>query len=261
MGAFASAEVINEEFFEFVNYVAKYNKTYESVDDFNFRKEQFLRTHAFIQENNNSSEQTHVAGHNKFSDWTEEEFKALMTTRVHHSIEDIPKRVPELNGDLPKAVDWRAEGKVSDVKDQGSCGSCWAFSTTGAVESAFAINFPSTSMGMQLFSEQQLVDCAGGEYLNGGCNGGWYYWAYQYLRHNYLESEDDYPYVGKDGKCAYDADNGIVGVSAYNLVSDLGTGGERTAIAAALATTPSNVAVAAGNKYFQTYSSGVLSST
>ena len=105
-------------------------------------------------------------------------------------------------------------------------------------------------MEMQLFSEQQLVDCAGGEFLNGGCNGGWYYWAYQYLRHNLLESETDYPYTAKDGTCAYDADKGLVGVNAYNLVSDLGTGGLRTAIAAALNVGPSNVAVAAGNRYF-----------
>ena len=115
---------------------------------------------------------------------------------------------------------------------------------------------------MQLFSEQQLVDCAGGDFLNGGCNGGWYYWAYQYLRHSAkLSSEDDYPYTGKDETCKYQADKGIIGVTAYSLVTDLGTGGERTAITAAIATTPSNVALAAGNDYFRTYSSGVLAST
>ena len=116
-------------------------------------------------------------------------------------------------------------------------------------------------MDMQTFSEQQLVDCAGGDFLNGGCNGGWYYWAYQYLRHNLLESEADYAYTAKDGECKYDESKGLVGVSAYNLVTDLGTGGERTAIAAALTVNPSNVAVAAGNDYFRTYESGVLAST
>ena len=95
-----------------------------------------------------------------------------------------------------------------------------------------------------------MVDCAGGEWLNGGCNGGWYYWAYQYLRENLLESEADYPYTGKDGDCTADKSKGLVGVSNYTLVSDLGTGGERTAIAAALNVGPSNVAVAAGNRYF-----------
>ena len=64
---------------------------------------------------------------------------------------DIVKSVPEVQGDLPASVDWRDEGKVSIVKDQGSCGSCWAFSTTGAVESAWAIANPDSEM--QLFSE------------------------------------------------------------------------------------------------------------
>lgn len=108
-----------------------------------------------------------------------------------------------------------------------------------------------------------MVDCAGGEYLNDGCHGGWYYWAYQYLRHNGLESETDYPYVGTDQTCAYDATKAVANskTPAFSLVTDLGTGGTRAAIQAAIATTPSNVAVAAGNKYFQTYSSGILTST
>ena len=79
---------------------------------------------------------------------------------------------------------------VSPVKDQGHCGSCWAFSTVGAVESAYAIKHGVIeSMGVLEFSEQQLVDCAGGEYLNEGCNGGMEYWAYNYLRNTTLEFE------------------------------------------------------------------------
>ena len=89
---------------------------------------------------------------------------------------NMEKYVPQINGDIPASLDWRTEGKVTAVKDQGHCGSCWAFSTTGAIESAWAIAFPDEEMVS--LSEQQLVDCAGGEYLNGGCNGGWYYWAY-----------------------------------------------------------------------------------
>lgn len=172
---------------------------------------------------------------------------------------DIVKSVPEVQGDLPASVDWRDEGKVSIVKDQGSCGSCWAFSTTGAVESAWAIANPDSEM--QLFSESQLVDCATGEWLSSGCNGGWYYWAYDYLRSYKLETEADYPYTPSDQACAYDASKGVTNVSSYSCVSDLGTGGTRTAIQAAIAQGPSNVAVAAGNQYFQTYTGGVLSST
>ena len=256
----ASAEVLSAEFLQFIDYVAKFNKTYETVEDFDFRKEQWLKTHAFIQENNNSGA-THTAGHNKFSDWSEEEFKAIQGLRSHHSAGlEVTVQTPELK-DTPAAVDWRTSNKVSAVKDQGSCGSCWAFSTTGAVESAYAIKWGGDVT--TLFSEQQLVDCAGGEYLNGGCNGGWYYWAYQYLREYGFETEEEYPYTAKDGTCNYDSAKRVAssGVASYSLVTDLGTGGDRTAIKAAIAKGPANVAVAAGNKHFQTYSSGILTST
>ena len=248
IAAIASAEALSEEFLAFVNFVAKYNKTYESVEEFDMRFEAFKRTHASIAEINESNEHGHVAGHNKFSDWTEEEFKSIMGLKTPTEMPNMEKYVPEINGDLPASLDWRTEGKVSAVKDQGQCGSCWAFSTTGAIESAWAIAFPDEDMVS--LSEQQLVDCAGGEFLNGGCNGGWYYWAYQYARTNAMEQEADYGYTAKDGTCQYDASKGVVNTPAYNCVSDLGTGGERTAIQGALMNGPANVAVAAGNIYF-----------
>merc|ERR1712151_193373 len=140
MGA-VSAEVMTADFMEFINYVSKYNKTYESVEEFDHRFEQWLRVHMFIKVNNSSREATHVAGHNKFSDWSEEEFKAMMGLKSHESAGlDVPMKIPEVNGDLPDSIDWRSENKVTAVKDQGSCGSCWAFSTTVAIESAYAIN-------------------------------------------------------------------------------------------------------------------------
>ena len=204
---------------------------------------------------------THVAGHNKFSDWTEEEFKAIQGLRPHHMAGlNLEVKTPELK-DTPAEVDWRTSNNVSDVKDQGSCGSCWAFSSTGAVEAAYSIKW-NTNANENLFSEQQLVDCSGGDFLNGGCNGGWYYWAYQYAREYGFEHEADYPYTAKDGTCSYDASKRVAssGVASYDLVTDLGTGGLRSAITAALAQGPANVAVAAGNRYFQTYTSGILSS-
>ena len=74
LGTISSAEFAITSSMEFVSYIAMHNKNYDSVDEYNLRREQFARTHAFIQEHNNSTENVHRAAHNKFSDWTEEEF-------------------------------------------------------------------------------------------------------------------------------------------------------------------------------------------
>ena len=135
----ASAELFLAEDLQFINYAAKYNKHYGSMVDFNHRREQFLKTHAFIQENNNSGNSTHIAAHNKFSDYTEDEFKAMMNGRKAQTLPShIEQKIPV--GDAPASVDWRTTGNVTPVQDQGSCGSCWTFSTTGVLESAYSID-------------------------------------------------------------------------------------------------------------------------
>jgi len=99
--------------------------------------------------------------------------------------------------EYPSSVDWRDSGAVTAVKNQGSCGSCWAFSSTGALESAVFIKTGS----LPLLSEQQLVDCSS-SFGNNGCGGGWYYYAYNYLHSSSLETEAEYPYKGTDNYCA-----------------------------------------------------------
>jgi len=93
--------------------------------------------------------------------------------------------------DLPTWLDWRAKGAVTRVKDQGQCGSCWAFSTTGSLEGAHFI----AERELESFSEQQLVDCARGATSNHGCNGGNPLWAFKYLKGNQAERESSYPYT------------------------------------------------------------------
>jgi len=90
-------------------------------------------------------------------------------------------------------------GGVSPVKDQASCGSCWTFSTTGALESRLLIKYGQ----FRNMSEQQLVDCAG-DYENMGCNGGLPSHAFQYIHDNNMTTDDVYPYTAKDGACVYD---------------------------------------------------------
>jgi len=101
---------------------------------------------------------------------------------------------------FPDNFDWRIVGAVSHVKDQGNCGSCWTFSTTGALESHWAIV---KGIAPPDLSEQQLVDCAG-DYNNFGCNGGLPSQAFQYIQDaGGLDSEIIYPYTGVDGECEF----------------------------------------------------------
>jgi len=142
------------------------NKAYSSPKEEQFRKLNFYRNHRNIQTVNTDATLTYKAGLNQFSDLTEEEFVAKYTGFVgvdaSNSVAHVNKG--EINDDN---VDWRTQGAVNAVKNQGQCGSCWAFSAVGAYESAWKIG------GHQLlsFSEQQLVDCSG-SYGNQGCNGG-----------------------------------------------------------------------------------------
>eukprot|EP01065_Artemidia_motanka_P047909 TRINITY_DN75_c0_g1_i2.p1 TRINITY_DN75_c0_g1~~TRINITY_DN75_c0_g1_i2.p1 ORF type:complete len:760 (+),score=179.49 TRINITY_DN75_c0_g1_i2:91-2370(+) len=97
-------------------------------------------------------------------------------------------------GSLPKSVDWRKKSVITPVKDQGQCGSCWSFSTTGAIESAWAIaGNPLVSL-----SEQELVSCDKGD-GNSGCGGGWPDKAMDWVKANGIDTEESYPYASGSG--------------------------------------------------------------
>jgi len=112
--------------------------------------------------------------------------------------------------DVADSLDWRDKNVVNAVKDQGQCGSCWAFSTVGTVESRWAIK----SGTLLSLSEQELVDC---EHLdeNAGCDGGLMDDAFTWLETHSLELETAYPYKATDGKCKYSKSKGKVGVAKY----------------------------------------------
>mgnify|MGYP002074877681 CR=1 FL=1 len=93
----------------------------------------------------------------------------------------------------PAEFDWASQGAVNHVKNQGQCGSCWAFSAVGALEGLAKIEKGS----LLSLSEQQLVDCAGGEYENEGCNGGLMDTAFWYVIDNGIATEESYPYTAR----------------------------------------------------------------
>lgn len=150
--------------------------------------------------------------------------------------------------DLPQSVNWTEAGYVTAVKDQGNCGSCWAFSAIGALEATW-MNY---SKKLVPLSEQQLVDCSGKQ-GNEGCAGGWMDWAFDYVWDNAIETEESYPYTGLNGYCHDDYDLGVFQIDGYKYVKH----NSSEQLMAALAQIPVSASIAVGQG-FQLYTSGIL---
>jgi cathepsin L len=198
---------------------------------------------------------TYTLGMNKYGDLTNEEFNKQMNTlkinlrNQSQALDRHTFRAPA-NVRLPNSVDWTTKGYVTPIKDQGQCGSCWAFSTTGSLEGQ---HFAKTQQLVSL-SEQNLVDCSG-KYGNMGCNGGLMDSAFQYIKDNAgIDTEATYPYHARNEKCVFDASN--VGATDTGFV-DIPAKDE-TALQTAIATVgPISVAIDASHSSFQLYRSGV----
>eukprot|EP00954_Amorphochlora_amoebiformis_P029812 1393696-Amorphochlora_amoeboformis.AAC.1 len=151
---------------------------------------------------------------------------------------------------LPDSVDWSMKNAVTPVKNQGQCGSCWAFSTTGSVEGIHAIK----TGNLVSLSEQQLVDCAGtGTY---GCKGGFLNSAFEYVKSDGLCTESSYPYKAKNGNCEDWRCKTAVKIDGHVRV----TPKNELAMMHAVAQQPVSVTIEADQKVFQFYHGGVLSS-
>jgi cathepsin L len=194
---------------------------------------------------------TYTLGMNAFGDMTNEEFKAayLGTKKPEFNASHTLFLSPLNVKDLPDTVDWRTQGYVTGVKDQGQCGSCWSFSATGSLEGQYFHK----SKTLVSFSEQQLVDCSG-EFGNQGCNGGLMDQAFDYIKKYGIEKEEDYPYTARDGKCKYASGKTVTTVSGY---TDIPTTDEAKLKEAVATVGPVSVAIDASHLSFQLYRSGV----
>ena len=131
----ASATALNSVEFEFIKYIAEYNKSYADLAEYNLRFQQFERSLELVIQHNATSS-SYRLGLNKFSDWTADEKAALQT---EWNITTSDANVSRSNQATYQPIDWRTMGAVNPIKDQGSCGSCWAFSAVSAVESAWYV--------------------------------------------------------------------------------------------------------------------------
>jgi len=238
---------------EFLKFVSLHGKSYGTKEEFEFRSQIFKKTLANLATENSNSENTFRVALNKFADWTPSELKRILSYRP---LGKNTKVAPLTNVQLPTSVDWRDKNAVNTVRDQGQCGSCWAFSAVGAMESRAFIR-AIDKHGLLQLSEQQLVDCAGGSYGNEGCNGGDMGAAFQYAQDYGMMNRTDYPYTAQDGTCVYDA-NKVTKVKPSGNTAV--TPNSAIALKTAIADGPVSVAIEADTFVFQFYSGGILNS-
>ncbi|XP_044539739.1 procathepsin L-like, partial [Gracilinanus agilis] len=232
---------------------AQYEKTYEANED-SWRRATWERNLKMIEMHNleySTGKQSFQMGMNKFGDMTTEEFKQVMNgynssglqRRTNGSLLHEP-----LFAQIPESVDWREKGYVTPVKKQGRCASCWAFSVTGAIEGQW---FRKTGKLVSL-SEQNLVDCSED---NNGCGGGFIDKAFQYVKENGgIDTEECYPYVGKDSYCKYKPE--CSGASITGFV-DIPSGQEGALMEAVATVGPISAGIDTSNPSFRFYESGV----
>ncbi|KAK9883491.1 hypothetical protein WA026_001664 [Henosepilachna vigintioctopunctata] len=195
-----------------------FGKTYRSPVEASRRYSIFKSNLELIENHNKLYEEglsTYRMGINPFADWHRNEFgtnvnmSSLIEERLKGS--QIFSRTPGFKA--PESIDWREKGVVTEVKYQGDCGSCWAFSATGAIEAQMAI----TKGNLVSLSEQNLVDCSI-TFANKGCRGGFPHFAFNYVKERGIVSEKDYPYRGVVGNCDLEGKQLVTKLSSFVIL-------------------------------------------
>ena len=244
-------------FQQFQKFIKKYHKKYESINEFLARYEVFKRNVMATFKEENLGYRTGIT---KFSDLTQQEFAKTYLNLNYDAMAmaNFEPTIVKVKNAAPDAWNWKDQGVVSDVKDQGSCGSCWAFSTMGNLEGLYALE----KGVVKTFSEQQLVDC---DTLDSGCNGGLMEYSFTWLKDNGgFNLDTDYPYKGTKQACKSDSSKYVdMKVTGYkklaNGYSNWDCVDEDGIKELLYETGP--LAVALNANPLQTYSSGILDKT
>jgi C1A family cysteine protease len=239
--------IIHEKFNIFVDYIYNFNKKYDDMNNILERLEILHNNLEFINYHNKLNT-TYELGINNFADMTNKEYIEYVSSINYNNLRNnICKSQTLVSGNYPFSIDWRDKNAVTPVKDQGQCGSCWSFSTTGAVEGIYAI----TNGILKSFSEQQLVDCSY-SYGDLGCNGGLMQNAFTYIHDNGITTEDSYPYTATSSRFSCQKFTPIAYVSGCENVIP-----NELQLTYSVANQPVSVSIEADSRSFQLYKSGV----
>lgn len=228
-----------------------FSKAYKTKDEHDTKRTSFQQNIEFIKTHNNRADQgqeSYRLGVNEFTDLSREAFRDIYLGEHKHF---YPKKYADLSKIVaPASVDWRTKGVVTPVKNQGQCGSCWSFSTTGSIEGASAI----LTGKLVSLSEQQLMDCSKA-YGDNSCQGGLMDNAFKYVIANKgIDTEADYPYKMKNEACEKSkAASHAADITGYHDVEH-----SDAAMQAALTVGPVSVAIEADQADFQHYRSGTF---
>nr|BAJ91836.1 predicted protein [Hordeum vulgare subsp. vulgare]BAJ96948.1 predicted protein [Hordeum vulgare subsp. vulgare]BAJ97337.1 predicted protein [Hordeum vulgare subsp. vulgare]CAQ00108.1 papain-like cysteine proteinase [Hordeum vulgare subsp. vulgare] len=257
----------------FRRWKAEHSRTYATPEEERHRLRVYARNMRYIEATNGDAGAglTYELGETAYTDLTSDEFTAMYTSRappLSDDDDDLPMTmittragpvaaaggggwlqvyVNESAG-APASVDWRERGAVTAVKNQGQCGSCWAFSTVAVIEGIHQIK----TGKLASLSEQELVDC---DKLDHGCNGGVSYRALQWITSNGgITSQDDYPYTAKDDTCdTKKLSHHAASISGFQRVATR----SELSLTNAVAMQPVAVSIEAGGANFQHYRNGV----
>ncbi|CAH2071171.1 unnamed protein product [Thlaspi arvense] len=241
----------------FESWMVKYGKVYDSVAEKGRRLTVFKDNLRFIT-NRNAENLSYRLGLTRFADLSLHDYNELChgadpkPPRNHDFMTSSDRYKTSVSDVLPNSIDWRNEGAMTEVKDQGDCRSCWAFSTVGAVEGLNKI----VTGELVTLSEQILINC---NKESNGCRGGKVETAFEFIVNNGLGTDNDYPYKAVNGVCdgRHKENNTNVVIDGYkNLPAN-----DELALRKAVAHQPITAIIDSSSREFQLYESGVFDGT